>query len=166
MKKDKFLTVMAVLDSNAQKMLSELQGRIISEVSSGTQTMGIPFHITLGSYPPDMEGEVVKMISKAVSETERFPIQLLGYKDFNNRVLFLEPSIPRKLISLRKRFEYDYADGYDWVPHVTLFCADPKDINMAKELLPRMTEPVMAEVVGIELGKFFPTRMIMKEALK
>ncbi len=157
---------MAVYDEDTQKMLSELQGRIISEVSSGTQTMGIPFHITLGSYPTNMEKAVVEMVREAASSTESFSIQLLGYGDFENRVLYAEPSIPSELVTLRKRFECDYAEDHPWVPHTTLFCGDLESVNGAKALLPMIDEPISAQIVGLELGEFFPTRMLMKEDFK
>ncbi len=166
MKKDKFLTVMAVYDGNTQNILSNIQKKVITALPNGTQTMDIPFHITLGSYSPEMEGEITKMVKEAARVTAKFPIQLLGYKDFGNKVLFAEPSIPPELIELRKCFESDYAESYPWVPHTTLFCGDEDLVIRATTLLPEIDDPINAEIVGLELGEFFPTRMIMKEDFK
>ncbi len=154
---------MAVLDEKTQNILSNIQKEIISVLPNGTQTMNIPFHITLGSYPPEMEEDVVEMVRAAVRSTSSFPIQLLGYGDFGNMVLYAEPSIPAELVALRKRFECDYAESYPWIPHTTLFCGDCESVNLARTLLPKIDNPIRAEIVGIELGEFFPTRMIMRE---
>ncbi len=166
MKKNKFLTVMAVYDEKTQNILYDLQKKIISALPNGTQTMDIPFHITLGSYPPEMEEDVVAMVNEASKAAERFSIQLLGYKDFGNKVLYIEPTVPSRLIALRKRFECDYAEDHPWVPHTTLFCSDSESVNEAKTLLPMIDEPINAQIVGLELGEFFPTRMIIKEDFK
>ena len=48
MKSDKFLTVFAVFDDETQRKLKDIQNNILSLGEKGTQTMDIPFHITLG----------------------------------------------------------------------------------------------------------------------
>ncbi len=161
MKKKEFLTVMAVLDGDTQKLMSEIQESIISQVAAGKQTMNIPFHISLGSYPTDMEHQVTRMIAEAAYNIKSFPIELVGYNDFGNRVLYLEPTIPDELLSLRKRFECDYADALDWIPHATLFCGEYDEVQRAKELLPKIDTPIAADIIGLELGEFFPPRKIL-----
>ena len=50
--KEKFLMVLAVLDEETQEKLKKLQNKIIFECESkGSQTINIPFHISLGSFP-------------------------------------------------------------------------------------------------------------------
>jgi len=166
MKKDKFLTVMAVLDDDTQSAMSKIQQAIKNKISEGTQTTGIPFHITLGSYPTDMEDELVCAIDKVVSELEEFSIEFAGYNDFGNRVLFLEPNIPCELLTLRKEFECDYAEGFDWVPHATLFCGEEHEIAMAKAILDELDLPKRAKIVAIELGEFFPPRKIVRKEFR
>ena len=62
MNNKKFLTVMAVFDDKTQQTLAQIQSDIIGQVGEGTQTMGIPFHLTLGSYPVEMQSEIVDRI--------------------------------------------------------------------------------------------------------
>lgn len=156
MEKKKFLTVMAVLDDATQRWMNDVQGIIMEKVGQGTQTMGIPFHITLGSYATDELESVIEKI-RAVSESaEPFCVDLCGYSDFNDRVLFLKPQINNMLKVMRSYFECDYANGYDWVPHATIFCGTEEEIKKAKELLREIEPPTRAEIVGIELGEFFP----------
>lgn len=158
----KFLTVMAVFDNKTQEKLSTIQSKIINNVGNGTQTMGIPFHITLGSYPLDCESEVVARIEKVASQTKPFEVLLVRYNTFSDRVLFLDPTKKQELIDLRKSFECDYANGFDWVPHATLFCGEVDEVEKAKLYLPEIREPIRAQIVGIELGEFFPPKKITR----
>ena len=153
---------MAVFDDSTQEKLTKIQSKIIENVGDGTQTMGIPFHLTLGSYQTEKVDEVIAQIGKVASETKPFEILLIGYDTFSDRVLFLEPTKPQELLNLRKSFECDYANGFDWVPHATLFCGERADVEKAKAYLPELAEPISAKIVGIELGEFFPPKKIIR----
>ena len=156
MSKKKFLTVMAVFDAETQRKLYDIQKYLIDNISQGTQTMGIPFHISLGSYPTDELTNVIseiEMVSKSVS---CFDIKLMSYGNFAKKVFFLKPEIPEELLILRKRFESDYANGYEWEPHATLFCGNEDDVTKAMSIAPELDFPILAKIVGIELGEFFP----------
>ena len=153
---------MAVFDDKTQKALAKMQADIIEKVSEGTQTMGIPFHLTLGSYPTDSVDAVVEKIKRVAAVSNSFDVQLVAYKTFSDRVLFLEPTVPEELLALRKSFENDYANGFEWVPHATLFCGNEDEVRKAKALLPEMKEPIYAQIAGIELGEFFPARKIIR----
>ena len=158
----RFLTVMAVLDGKTQAMLEKMQAEIIRNVGAGTQTMGIPFHVTLGSYPTESEADIVDKIKQVASNCARFEIELTGYNTFGDKVLFLEPNIPQELLDLRKSFECDYANGFEWVPHATLFCGEEIEVQKARSLLPELAEPICAKIVGLELGEFFPPKKIIR----
>ena len=156
------LTVMAVFDNKTQELLSAIQSKIIENVGDGRQTMGIPFHLTLGSYPVESESEIVNKINEIAPVTKSFEILLVRYNTFSDRVLFLEPTKPQELIGLRKSFECDYANGFDWVPHATLFCGEADEVIKAKSYLPEICEPIRTKIVGIELGEFFPPKKIIR----
>lgn len=152
----KFLTVMAVFDAETQEKLTLMQKHLIENISSGTQTMGIPFHLTLGSYPTDELDNVIERIKRIAAVAKPFDIKLVGYNHFSNRVFFLEPDIPVELFALRKSFQCDYANGLEWVPHATLFCGEEHEVRRAREIAPDVSFPINAKIVGIELGEFFP----------
>ena len=42
------------------------------------------------------------------------------------------------------------------MPHATLFCGDEHEVRMAEDIAPKLDFPIMASIVGIELGEFFP----------
>lgn len=156
MSEKKFLTVMAVFDAETQKKLYDIQKYLIDNISQGTQTMGIPFHISLGSYPTDELENVIFEIEKVSKSINCFDIKLRGYDNFEKRVFFLKPDIPEELLILRKRFESDYANGYEWEPHATLFCGNEDEVTRAMNIVPKLDFPFLAKIVGIELGEFFP----------
>ena len=158
----KFLTVMAVFDDETQKELTEIQADIIGQVGEGTQTMGIPFHLTMGSYPTEMQTELVDRIERVASERKSFDIDLVGYNTFGDKVLFLEPTVPQELLDLRELFACDFANGFEWVPHATLFCGEITEVQKARSLLPELVEPICAKIVGMELGEFFPPKKIIR----
>ena len=153
---------MAVFDDKTQQLLTKIQSDIIDQVGEGTQTMSIPFHLTLGSYPTEMQTEIVDKIERAALANERFDIDLVGYNTFSDKVLFLEPTVPQELLNLRKSFENDFANGFEWVPHATLFCGEVHEVKKAKSLLPIIDEPIHTRIVGIELGEFFPFKKIIR----
>lgn len=152
----KFLTVMAVLDGKTQSKLCKIQNHLIENISSGTQTMGIPFHLTLGSYPTAQLENVIEKIKSVAENNESFDVNFVGYGKFSNKVFFLEPQIPQELLELRKHFECDYANGFKWVPHATLFCGEEDEVIKAEQIAPELDFPIIARIVGIELGEFFP----------
>ena len=162
MSEKKFLTVMAVFDDETQERLAKIQSNIIKNVGDGTQTMGIPFHLTLGSYPTEAQDDVVAQIQNVASGKKPFEVLLVGYNTFSDKVLFLEPTKPQELLVLRKSFECDYANGFAWVPHATLFCGECDEVIKAKTYLPELFEPIRAKIVGIELGEFFPPKKIIR----
>ena len=162
----KFLTVMAVLDDITQQKLAAMQEHVTRVAGEGTQTMGIPFHITLGSYPTSDEKKIVERIKIIANETSSFAVNFKGFNSFGDAVLYLEPDIPEKLTFLREQFECDYANGFDWVPHATLFCADAASMKKAREAISAFDGNINASIVALELGEFFPPRKIVREQLK
>ena len=162
MKQKLFLTVMAVLDDETQRRMNDLQQRIFSLGLVGTQTMGIPFHISLGSFPVEKEGEVLRNMYRTTEKTAAFPIRFAGLSTFSDRVLFLKPEFSESLAALHAPFDGSYADGFPWTPHATLFCGEEAEVRKAKQALENARLPVEASVQAIELGRFFPAKLIEK----
>ncbi|MDE6655860.1 MAG: 2'-5' RNA ligase family protein [Anaeroplasmataceae bacterium] len=158
MKKDKFLTLYAVLDMHSQQKLTELQNQILKQYPNGTQTMGIPFHISLGSFPLEKKEELLLAMEEAKKINKASPIALKELNHFNHQVIFIEPSMTGELQKLHRAFEGNYADGFPWHPHVTLFCGKEED---GKKILNEFSFSKMnSYIVGLELGEFFPTNII------
>ena len=165
MKKDKFLTVFAVFDEKTQTVLQSWQNAIFDAGLVGTQTMGIPFHISLGSFPTGMEEELISRIRAVCESSFEFSINLARINDFGNKVLFLEPEENGDLMRLHELFDNNYANGFPFHAHATIFCGDTQDVEKAKNILEEYFSPIETKIVGIQMGEFFPTRMICCERL-
>ena len=163
MKRDKFLTVFAVFDDSTQALLQSWQDDIFASGLVGTQTMGIPFHISLGSFPTNMEEELEERIKKVCESTCEFPLSLTKINDFGNKVLFLEPEENNELLRLHNLFDNNYANGFPFHAHATIFCGETQDVEKAKLILSGNFSPLQTKIVGIQMGEFFPTRMIVRE---
>ena len=69
MQKEKFITVMAVLDDNAQELLHSIQHDLEQRYGADTKTIDIPFHITLGSYAVEETEEIIARIKEVAKKT-------------------------------------------------------------------------------------------------
>lgn len=165
MKKDKFLTVFAVFDDDTQQILKKYQDSILDLGYTGTQTMDIPFHISLGSYPISCEKELIERIKSVCESNSQFDIKLDKVNHFNNKVLFLQPEENVFLRKLHELFDNNYADGFPWHAHATIFCGNESDVQQAKEILTKNFQPLKTNIVSIQMGEFFPTRMIVSKDL-
>lgn len=165
MKKDKFITVMAVLDDRTQEIMESMAKELLSQYGPDKKTKNIPYHISLGSYAPEDAEMIVERIRQVAKETKPFEIKLLGLNHFGNKVRFLEPELSEDLMNLHLHFDSDYANGYPgWMPHATVYIhEEPREIEVSKELAEKMESVKTAKVVGIELGEFFPARFIARE---
>lgn len=158
---ERFLTVMAVLDHQTQECMGEMQAVLRQSIGPGTQTMGIPFHISLGTYPLSAREQVMAEMKEIAAEMSPFPIKLLEYSQFGEHVFFLKPEESRPLRYLRSRFESDFPKGLPWVPHATLFCGSGRELCMARPLLEAFPLPMKSQIVGLELGAFFPAERLL-----
>ena len=164
MKKDKFITVMAIFDDDTQELMRNIQRDFESLYGIDTKTAGIPFHITLGSYAVEEADKIVSRIANVANQTERFNIKFIGLKHFGNLVRYIEPEISADLIKLHEHFDSDYANGYDgWMPHVTVYRHnEPKEIELTKKIGDKLEKLTNSTIIGIELGEFFPAKRIVR----
>ncbi len=163
---EKFLTVFAVFDNETQKKLKKMQDEILKLGNLGTQTMDIPFHISLGSFPVKDEEELKSKIKKVCACKRTFDIVLTKVNHFNNRVLFIEPKLNKDLKDLHSLFDSNFHGGFSWHAHATMFCGNEKEVTMAKEVLQKLFKPITAKIVSIQMGEFFPTKMLAEEKLQ
>lgn len=166
MEQKKFLTVMAVLDEETQLLMHGLQQRIITSGMLGTQTMNIPFHITLGSYPPECEKALVSRIAEISADTKEITLSFPRLHTFGHTVLFAEPAENSDLNHLHLFFDSNYGNGFPWVPHATLFCGQNDEVIKAFSLIEKQFQAFQAKITAIELGRFFPAEFVCRYDLK
>lgn len=165
MKQKKFLTVYAVLDEKTQNLLTSWQKQIVGKYV-GTQTMDIPFHISIGSFPIESRDVLTQNIEKVCGEIVPFEVFFDGVNTFGNDVLFLQPQDNPQIDALRSVFDGNFADGFEFHPHTTIFCGAESDVIKAKSILESNFCKFSGFVTEIHLGEFFPTKILLQRKLK
>ena len=80
--------------------------------------------------------------------------------------MFAEPVVNNELEKLHLQFDSNYANGFDWHAHATLFIDERQDVvDKVKAFAIENFKPIKARIVGVQLGEFFPTRKIMEKDL-
>lgn len=178
MQKEKFLTVMAILDEDTQTVLHEIQDEFNrlygNDIFTTKQYEGdevitpLPFHISLGSYAPEERDTIISRMKRVARETTRFPVTLSGYGHFGEKIRFVAPQKDEKLLSLRKLFDSDYAGSFpEWIPHITVYMhGEPTKLELPAHLLAKLETIKNPQIVGIELGEFFPGKKIIRVILE
>ena len=165
MKKDKFITVMAIFDGKTQKKFEELNGLMKEKFGADGKTKDIPYHISLGSYAPEEKEQIVERIKQVAREIKSFPVIFEGLQHFGNVVRFMKPRMSEELMNLHLHFDNDYANGYpEWAAHATVFIhKEPTELELTDALQEKLEALKEARIVGIELGEFFPAKFIVRE---
>ena len=166
MNKDKFLTVYAVFDDKTQIKLKEWQDKVLSSGLRGSQTMDIPFHISLGSFPTEQKDALIEQMRNVTKTHLSFAVTLSSVQTFANKVLYIAPDASSDITSLHNMFDCNFADGLEFVPHVTIFIGTECDTSKAKQILTTCFEPLQATVTEIHLSEFFPSNFIACQKLK
>lgn len=165
MNKDKFLTVYAVFDDKTQAKLKYWQNKLIDSGLCGRQSMDIPFHISLGSFPLEQKEALIKQLQSVTEIYSPFKVELRSILTFADKVLYIQPEVSSDIDRLHSVFDCNYADGLPFVPHVTILIDDESAILRAKQILAACFEPVRAIVTEIHLSEFFPTKFITSQKL-
>ena len=73
---ESFLCLMADLDEGVQKNMTAWYEELQKEGFTGTQTPDLPYHISLATYPLEMENEVLANVKKVASEFSQVEVHL------------------------------------------------------------------------------------------
>ena len=158
---EEFLTLMADLDDEAQALMSGWYGRLRKAGFTGVQTPGLPFHISLASFPLDKEREAVGRMKKVCAEFRSFPVHISHMDLFaGGRVLFGAPERNRILDALRDACEPDPDPAKPWTPHVTVLIDEPDRICAAIPVFMESFRPFVGRITRLHLCAFWPTREI------
>ncbi len=156
---EEFLTLMANLDEISQKRLSEWYGALKEAGFVGTQTPGLPYHISLASFPLEREDEVVGLMKKVAAEFQAVPVHISHIGIFaGGKVLFTAPERNARLDALHDACETDKESV--WTPHVTVLIDEPETVCSALPLFVRSFYPFVGKIVHLHLCAFWPTREI------
>ncbi len=165
---EKFLTLMADLDDNSQRIMSDWYKELQDAGFTGGQTPGLPFHISLATFSLEDEADAVEEMHRLAEEFAPIPVHISHIGMFaGGRVLFGGPDMnPPKLLQLHDAIKVNRIDEYPWTPHVTILIDEPDVINDALKIFINSFSPFMARITGLHLCAFWPTREIGSVQLK
>jgi len=158
----KHLYVVAQFDAETDKRLNQLYLNLVNEGFIGTQTKGIPYHITLGTFEVDDEVDVIRRAHEAAGALPAFTIRMSYIGLFGLNVLFVAPAVKCELIHLRQRIVPGggTAEEFPWVAHTTLLMDEPDTLYRAIPMAVKHFEPFRATIESVGIYEFFPERKI------
>lgn len=164
---ESFLCLMADLGENVQKNMTAWYEELQKEGFTGTQTQNLPFHISLATYPLEMEEEVVANIKKVAEEFSQLEVHLSHMGMFaGGSVLFAAPERNPKLDKLQEACQMGVPQPYPFTPHTTILLDKPEVVQAAIPTFVKCFEPMVSKVVRLHLCAFWPTREILALDLK
>lgn len=163
MRQDKMLYVMAGFDAETEQRLSALEALLARAGYRGSQTRGIPPHITLGAFPCEQEEQVRALVANTALETAAFPLTFQHLGVFGGgRVLFAAPDVRRPLLDLKERF----GSSARWTAHATLLIDEPERVVTAFAAAIQAFDAFEGRVERLYLHECFPNRKILHAPLR
>ena len=158
---EQFLTLMADLDDEAQARMSGWYHSLQEAGFTGVQTPGLPYHISLSTFPPDREMEAAEIARKAVVEFAPVPVHLSHIGLFaGGKVLFAAPEKDAELAALQEACRSGALQQYPWTPHATVLIDEPETVFAAIPVFVKSFVPFTARITRLHLCAFWPTREI------
>ncbi|MCR5680882.1 MAG: 2'-5' RNA ligase family protein [Clostridiales bacterium] len=163
---EEFLTLMADLDEESQARMAGWYAALREAGFRGTQTPGLPYHISLATFPLDGEREAVCLMQKVSASFPPIPVHISHIGLFaGGRVLFGAPERNRMLDALHDACEPEPDPSRPWTPHATILIDEPDAVAAALPVLVREFRPFVGTVMRLHLCAFWPTREITSAAL-
>lgn len=159
---EQFLTLMADLDTESQKRLSGWYEELKAAGFTGTQTPGLPYHISLSTFPLELEEEAKQITLKAAAAAAPVDVHFSHIGLFaGGRILFAAPERNSGLDRLQEACRYDRPQQYPWTPHTTILIDEPDTVHAALPVFVRSFAPFVGRIVRLHLCAFWPTREIL-----
>lgn len=160
---EQFLTLMADFDEESQALMKEWHNQLKQKGFVGTQTPGLPFHISLATFSLDKEQAVICEMQRLASAFAAIPVHMSHIGIFaGGKVLFAAPDMnPPKLFSLREAIHIKTDETFPWTPHATILIDETETICNALPVLLKSFHPFMGMITKLHLCAFWPTREIL-----
>lgn len=158
---EQFLTLMADLDEESQKIMSGWYDSLKEAGFTGTQTPGLPYHISLATFPLEKEQEAVALMQKVAAEFAPVEVHISHVGMFaGGKVLFGAPDMSRELTALHDACAKETFSTYPWTPHATILVEEPETVYAALPVLMKSFHPFVGKITRLHLCAFWPTREI------
>ena len=158
---EQFLTLMADLDQDSQERMAGWYDALRGAGFTGVQTPGLPYHISLATFPPEHEQKAIAITRKAAAEFAPVPVHISHIGMFaGGKVLFCGPEKDAGLASLRDACKPETPEAWPWTPHVSILIDEPEAVQAAIPVLVREFAPFTGTIIRLHLCAFWPTREI------
>jgi 2'-5' RNA ligase len=128
---------------------------------TGTQTPGLPFHISMAMFPLDKEMDAIELMRKAAAGFSWVPVHISHIGMFaGGKVLFGAPEMNTKLAALHDALEMDTNHKNPWTPHVTVLIDEPETVYAALSVFVESFYPFVGKITRLHLCAFWPKREI------
>ena len=159
---EQFLTLMADLDDESQERLSGWYYILQQEGFTGTQTPGLPYHISLSTFNLNQEEKAVEIVKRVSAEYAPVSVHFSHIGLFaGGKILFATPEKNSELIALHEACKSDAPQQYPWTPHTTILIDEPDVVYRALPFVVKAFTPFVAKISRLHLCAFWPTREIV-----
>ena len=160
---ESFLTLMADYDTASQFRMDEWYSAIQRAGFVGTQTPGLNHHISLATFPLEMEEEAISLTRRVAAEFAPVCVDVrhVGVMP-GGGCLFAAPDLTPKLAALQWACAGNRPlNGHSFLPHTTMLIDTPERIGEALPVLMAAFTPICAKITHLHLCAFWPTREIL-----
>lgn len=159
---EQFLTLMADLDDASQEIMSGWYSTLKEAGFTGIQTPGLPYHISLATFPLEKEQEAVALMQRVAAEVSPVSVHISHVGMFaGGKVLFGAPDMSPELTTLHEACAKETVQQYPWTPHATLLIDEPDTVCAALPVLMKSFYPFVGKITRLHLCAFWPTREIV-----
>ncbi len=158
---EKFLCLMATFDEATAEHMKVIGQQLQAAGFSGSQTKGLPYHITLATYDVGQEDLLKNHLTALSIETPSIELDINHIGLFGLEVLFLASDVSSDLLDLQVSVSQNSrVSDRGWTPHATLLIDEQANIIKALPLVAEAFKPMKAKITGLSLYEFSPARHI------
>lgn len=162
-----FLTLMAEYEAKTQQTMQIWSDALAEAGFRGQQTPGLPFHISMGTFPLEKEEEAKALTLKLAADFAPIELHLSHIGLYQGgKVLFAAPEGSARLAALRNSCSSDSMGGHPWTPHSTILIDEQQNVIRALQVLLEHFAPLRAQLTRLRLCAFWPEREIVSAELK
>jgi len=155
---NKALYILAGYDDKTEEHLAGIQNRLYDQGFVGVHTKDLPQHITMGSFPVEMEEELKAKVKDTALSVQPIDVTFNHVGIFQGgKVLFIAPDQSREMLDLKEKF----GSSYNWTAHTTMLIDETEVLYKA---LPSVLDNFSAfegKISYLHLYEFFPARHIL-----
>lgn len=158
---EQIIVLMADWDDETQKALGAIYEDLQKEGFTGKQTPGIPYHISMSTYPIDKEAEALEAMKKAAEACSKFEVSISRLGMFaGGKILFAAPDRNAELDKLHSFCDIGLPQEFAWTPHTTIIIDEPEVVQSALPTVVKGFRPLSGKITRLHLCAFWPTREI------